>query len=237
VPLLAPRHVIEEVDQHLAERALQEGLDPAVSPVSGTSGCAPILALVDLAVRDHLDPRLRGVLADHPDDLPTAALALLVAPAVVLSDDADLVDHGFAGQSWWTQAAGDVLVVAAADGQIVALFGGVSMTTMAVGYGTAGIGRAAGRAPLVTIAVAVAVLAGAYLLVRRYPFGRIRDALNELGAAVATTWQEVIDTQQTAAARLPMVGVPASRAPTLEERCAHILARGTGRLSADDLHE
>jgi hypothetical protein len=52
--------------------------------------------LVD-SVRDHLDPRLRGVLAD-PDDLPTAALALLVAPAVVFSDDHDLVDNGFAGQ-------------------------------------------------------------------------------------------------------------------------------------------
>ena len=43
--------------------------------------------MIDLAIRDHLDPRLRGVLADDPDDLPTAALALLVAPAVVLSDD------------------------------------------------------------------------------------------------------------------------------------------------------
>jgi hypothetical protein len=43
--------------------------------------------------------------------------------------------------------------------------------------------------------------------------------------------------QQSAAARLPWVEIPAGRSPTLEERCARILARITGTLSADDLHE
>jgi hypothetical protein len=80
------------------------------------------------------------VLADDPDDLPTAALVLLVAPAVVLSDDSDLVDNRFAGQAWWTHAAGDVFIVAEADCQVVGLFGGVSLTTMAVGYGAVGDG-------------------------------------------------------------------------------------------------
>ena len=103
--------------------------------------------MVDLAIRDHLDPRLRGVLADDADDLPTAALALLVAPAVVLSDDHDLVDHGFAGQTAWTQAAGDVLIVARADGQLVSGFAGVTWTTVGAGYGVAAAVRGARRAP------------------------------------------------------------------------------------------
>jgi hypothetical protein len=193
--------------------------------------------VVDLAVRDHLDPRLRGVLADDPDDLPTAALALLVSPAVVLSDDSDLVDNGFAGQAWWTQAAGDVLIVAEADGTIVGLFGGVGLTTLAVAYGTAGVVRAARRAPLVTMTVAVVILAGSYVLVRCYPLGRLRTTLRELGAAAAMTWQEVTDSQQAAAARLPWVEAPAGRTPTLEERCARLLARVTETLSTADVHE
>jgi hypothetical protein len=40
VTLLAPRHVIEEVDRHLAARAVDEDLDPTRSPAPGTSGCA-----------------------------------------------------------------------------------------------------------------------------------------------------------------------------------------------------
>jgi hypothetical protein len=177
------------------------------------------------------------VLADDPDDLPTAALALLVAPAVVFSDDPDLVDNGFAGQAWWTEAAGDVLIVAEADGQLVSVLAGVSLTTVGTGYGTAAVVRAARRAPVVTITVAVAVLAGVYLLVRRSPPGRVRAALKELGAFAVTTWRDVTDRQRAGAARLSWVEVPAGRTPFLEERCARILARATGTLSADELHE
>ena len=237
VPLVAPRHVIEEVDRHLAARAVDEALDPGEVARVWNERLRPHIRVVDLAIRDHLDPRLRGVLADDPDDLPTAALALLVAPAVVLSDDHDLIDNGFAGQAWWTKAAGDVLIVATADGQFVSVLAGMSWTTVGAGYGTAAVVRAARRTPLVTIAVAVAVLAGAYLLTRRYPPGRVRAALKELGSSALTAWRQVEDRQQTAAARLPWVKIPDGRSPTLEERCARILARITSTLSADELHE
>ncbi len=192
--------------------------------------------MVDLAIRDHLDPRLRDVLADDPDDLPTAALALLVAPSVVLSDDHDLIDNGFADKAWWTKAA-DVLIVAKADGQLVSVLAGVSWTTVGAGYATAAVVRAARRAPLVTITVALAVLASAYLLARRYLPGRVRAALKEFGAAALTTWRQVEESQQTVAARLAWVRIPAGRSPTLEERCARILARITTTLSAEELHE
>jgi hypothetical protein len=85
---------------------------------------------------------------------------------VVFSDDPDLVDNGFAGQAWWTEAAGDVLIVAEADGQLVSMLAGATLTTVAAGHGTAALVRAARRAPMVAITVAVAVLAGVYLLVR-----------------------------------------------------------------------
>jgi hypothetical protein len=51
------------------------------------------------------------------------------------------------------------------------------------------------------------------------------------------TWQEVTDSQQAAADRLPWVEAPAGRTPTLEERCARLLARVTGTLSTADVHE
>jgi hypothetical protein len=65
----------------------------------------------------------------------------------------------------------------------------------------------------------------------------VRSALKQVGAATAAIWQEVTANQQSAAARLPWVEAPAGRSPTLDERCARILARVTGTLSADDLHE
>jgi hypothetical protein len=237
VPLLASRHVLGEVDKHLAARALDEGLDPGAVARVWDERLRPHICVVDLAIRDHLDPRLHGVLGDDPDDLPTAALALLVAPAVVLSDDPDLVDNGFAGQAWWTQAAGDVLIVAEADGQLVGVFAGMGLTTVGAGYGVAAVVRGARRVPLVAAGVAVAVLVGGYLLVRCYPPGRARNALKEFGVAAATRWQEVTASQQAAAARLPWVELPAGRAPTLKERCARILARVAGTLYAAELHE
>jgi hypothetical protein len=97
--------------------------------------------------------------------------------------------------------------------------------------------RGARRAPLLAATVAVAVLAGTCLLIRRYPPGRARNALKQVGAATAAIWQEVTANQQSAAARLPWVETPPGRSPTLEERCARILARVTGTLSADDLHQ
>lgn len=237
VPLFAPRHVIEEVDEHVVGRALEEGLDPAAVARVWNEQLRPHIHVVDLEIRDHLDPRLRGVLAADPDDLPTAALALLVAPAVVFTDDADLVDNGFASRAWWTKAAGDVLIIAMADGQVLGVIIGVGTTVTGIGYGTAAVVRAVRRAPLMTVTVAVAVLTGAWLLVRRYPPGRLRAAFKEVGAAAGTAWREMQESRQAAAARLPWVPIPPGRAPTLEERCARILARITGTLSAAEVHE
>jgi hypothetical protein len=75
VPLFAPRHVAREVDEHLAARAREEGLDPDAVTQIWTQRLRPHIRVVDLAIRDHLDPRLRGVVADDPEDVATAALA------------------------------------------------------------------------------------------------------------------------------------------------------------------
>ena len=237
VPLFTPRHVIEEVDKHLVGRALEEGLDPAAVARVWNQQLRPHIRVVDLEIRDHLDPRLRGVLAADPDDLPTAALALLVAPAVVFTDDADLVDNGFASRAWWTKAASDVLIIAMADGQVLGVIVGVGTTVTGIGYGTAAVVRAVRRAPLMTVTVAVAILTGAWLLLPRFPPGRVRAAFKEVGAAAGMAWREMQESRQAAAARLPWVPIPPGRAPTVEERCARLLARITGTLSAAELHE
>jgi hypothetical protein len=70
VTLLASRHVIEQVDRHLAARAVDEGLDPGEVARVWNERLRPHIRVVDLAIRDHLDPRLRGVLADDPDTCP-----------------------------------------------------------------------------------------------------------------------------------------------------------------------
>jgi hypothetical protein len=88
-----------------------------------------------------------------------------------------------------------VLIVATADGQLVSGFAGVIWTTEGAGYGLAAGGRGARRAPLLAVTIAVAVLAGACLLLRRNPPARVRSALKQVGAATAAIWQEATTNQ------------------------------------------
>jgi len=93
---------------------------------------------------------------------------LLLAPAVVFTDDSDLIDNGSARRARRTDNC-------LAFGVVF----GVSATAAGIGYGTAAVARAVRRALLVTITVAVAILTGACLFVRRYPPGRVRAAFKE----------------------------------------------------------
>lgn len=231
-PVFVPRHVLREVDEHLETRAIEQGLDPSAVFRYWREILAPHLTVVDLAIRDHMDLMLRSVLSDDPDDVATAALALLVAPAVVFSDDQDLVDHGFAGHNLWVDTALDVVFMAIADEQVVSLLVGFNVTTngLALGLG-AGI-RFAARQPLVAILVAAAILAGATLLVRRYP---LAPRLKEVGSTLLSSVGGTLAFQQEATARLPLVTAPRWRTPGLEQRCARALARATGPLSVGEL--
>jgi hypothetical protein len=233
VPVFIPRHVLNEVGEHLETRSVEQGLDPGAVSRTWTGILGPYIRVVDLDIRDHLDLLLRPVVAeDDADDLATAALALFLAPAVVFSDDHHLVDHGFAGRDWWVDTALDVVFMAIADEQVMSLLVGFNITTNGLTLGLGAGIRFAARQPLVAILVAAAILAGATLLVRRYP---LAPKLKEIGGAFVSSVETTFAFRQEATARLPLVTAPRWRTPALEQRCARALARATGALSVENL--
>ena len=233
--VLIPRHVVREVDEKLEARAIQQRLNPAAVQRAWRQDLLPHLPVVDMAIRDYMDPLLRPVLADDVDDIATAALAMLVAPSVVLSDDHDLVDHGFAGSALWVDTALDVLFIAEADEQVMSFYVGLNASINGLSAGLAGGVRFAGRQPLAAVLVIAALLVGAGLVVHRYPI--VVTKLQEAGQTVLGTVEATFEFHGSVAARLPLVESPCHRVPALEQRCARVLARSAGALSVSCLQQ
>jgi hypothetical protein len=59
-----------------------------------------VVAVSDVAPESEIDVLLGGVRAQDLDDLPTAYLGLLCAPCAVITEDRDLLDHGFGAPEW-----------------------------------------------------------------------------------------------------------------------------------------
>jgi hypothetical protein len=224
-PVLIPRHVLRETDEKLEERALKQRLDPNTVRGTWRHVLLPHLRVVDLAIRDYLDPLLRPVLVADRDDVATVALAMLVGPAVVLSDDHHIVDHGFADKALWVQTVLDVLLMAEADEQVMSVYFGVNASVNGVGAGLAAGVRLASRQPLAAVLALGAVLVGAGLVVRRHP--ALVTTLGDAGKALLGHVAMTFAFHQNVSARLLVVEPPRHRTPDLEQRCARILARST----------
>ena len=88
---------------------------------------APSITVVDLPFGDVLHPAVRGIVELDPDDVLTGALALLVGPALVWSEDHSLTDTGFASALSWRET-GEVLVEVATTE--AAWAGGLGLTAL-----------------------------------------------------------------------------------------------------------
>jgi len=106
----AARHVLPELQKHLLRRARERGLNVDQVIARWQVRYAPFLRFVDVADCVPDDDRVRRVATRHINDAPTAALAVLLAPVHVLTEDPDLIDNGFGDRAWLvlTQAAGDL---------------------------------------------------------------------------------------------------------------------------------
>lgn len=85
-------HVPGEMSR--AIRRIARGLDPTAALAAWELQLAPRVRVVDIPVALHLNPAIGHVLREDPDDLPTAALALFLAPSVVLTTDGVFADAG-----------------------------------------------------------------------------------------------------------------------------------------------
>jgi predicted nucleic acid-binding protein len=101
VSLIAPRHVVDEMDRRIRGFAQKASLDPDVAEEVWRTEYRPQLTVVDAAdlvgsVATH--PHVAATLARDPDDAPLAALAVLLG-LVALSEDTDLGLLG-TGRPW-----------------------------------------------------------------------------------------------------------------------------------------
>ena len=93
--LYVARHVLAEVDWDLPDYAENRGVEPAHALATWRALYLPRVVVVDVQAEwGRLDDRVGQVAVRHPVDLPTAQLAVTLAPCRALVDDADLADHG-----------------------------------------------------------------------------------------------------------------------------------------------
>ncbi len=96
IRLFGKADLLDEVAEHLPRLASRKGLDPGAATAVIDAEYAPRIRLVD--VRDILLPdaegRLQQVAAKDPDDEPTARLARLLDPSILLTRDRALLDLG-----------------------------------------------------------------------------------------------------------------------------------------------
>ena len=176
VNIIAPRHVVDEMDRKIRGFAQKAGLDPAVSEEVWQTEYRPQLTVVDAAalvdsVAAH--PHVAATLAHDPDDAPLGALAVLLGQ-VALPEDTDLGLLG-TGRPWLAH------IVAATDAALsdemtwIYSWGGVEAVSGLVHTGRSaysGVQRAIGPRGAAILAI---VLAG--LVVGAFVYPRTREWL------------------------------------------------------------
>lgn len=151
--LFATDRVREEVESHLAARAIQGHVAPEHAFSMWSRSYLPLIRFVTV---DDV-PRGQAVTAlanRHPTDLPTGVLAELLAPCLVFAVDNDLVDTGIARRDWTA-----VVHNAEEAKQLEMLFSGSSFFVLLFGSlgveGVKGLIKLARAAPVPTIIGAV----------------------------------------------------------------------------------
>lgn len=113
-------HVPDEIERHLPRLAAENGVSAAAVRRVIDQRILPSARVVDLEIRDHLGPGTARILhvdpglprdyRGDPDDAPTMALAELLAPAVIISQDSVFTRFGFASAAaQWIPIAKDLL--------------------------------------------------------------------------------------------------------------------------------
>jgi predicted nucleic acid-binding protein len=174
-------HTWAEVPRVLAKRAPKENCDLAAVEKLWWDQYVKLIRFVPTADLPPGDPDLeRALRARDASDLPTVKLASLIAPAVVLAADPDLVDIGLAYERWW-----DVPEVIR---KMVAGQGSTELAARAVfgsAYGTVALLRGAVRAlQRPWVAAGILAIAAIALLTRETWYPHLRQRIEQAGPGV-----------------------------------------------------
>jgi hypothetical protein len=232
----------EDVEAELPEALQKVAADMGVPLADAERALRQIMTrirVVPLRMGDYLNPAIAGIRRSDPDlpraargdpdDLGTAAVAAFLAPAVIISKDSVFSRFGLAlPADRWTEEAARLLVAAGYDAALedAAHVAEVSARLL---FGVIGAARnAAVRNPKAAITTAVvAGLAAWYCHRRGWITG---DQLRAAGQRMAAAARPLAERAAAADARRneardALTVVEGRGAPSLEERCARLLAR------------
>lgn len=248
-PLLAGAHVPEEIGRHLPRIARNMGVPVDAARDNWLHRIGPAVRFVDLPIREHLrpeiasirhsDPALPTAQQGDPDDLPTAALASFLAPAVIVTADRVFARFGLASsEDDWFSVARDLLSTAGYEASYV---DGIVLTELMIRLLTTGARstwQLFERQPIVGIG-----LVGALLMAWRR--GRVdpalfRAAARRLGESAQPALEQLVTASTghaSARGSLVIVEDPPWRKATVPERCARLLAHSTRALTASEIRD
>lgn len=159
IRLFATEQVHDEVARYL--RTFARGEADAACTLWRTRYLPLVRWVAPFGTADHgrsteASDRLARLARRDPDDVPTARLALLCAPCLLVTSDRDLLDHGFGDREWVTglRAAGELSDLEGAafiSMQLVSAIAGTAghagaAATRAIGRSRLGLGLVLGLA-------------------------------------------------------------------------------------------
>ena len=216
--VFAAKHVHDEVLEHLPTIQKQTGHRVADLARTLVVEFWPWIRFVDVSTTTStLD---EDSVADI-DDRPTVRLISLLAPAISLSRDPDLLDAGFA-----TPDSVGVFRDGAIRGQLinsaVSANLGLNVTAMAAQAGAGALRRR----PLLAVGLMITAFCGLSFLVARRPTGVIaaRAAVRQLAFGICEGIAQQVQVAAEAAARLDAATVRRTTDQTHVERLARMLA-------------
>lgn len=248
-PVFVAPHVVVELVNRLPEIAESNKVPLVAAEAMLWESVMAEVRVVELGIGDHLAPRARRLLSvdpdlplrlrGDPDDLPTAALAEFLAPAVILSADSVFTRFGLSDTTaaTWVSAANRLLEAADVEalvGDAEAL--GEFAAELAL-VGMQALARAARRHPL----LAAGLLGSAAIVAARA--GQLRaEPWQSRGRALAMRLSPLADEAAAALERHTLARgrlhvIEASSAPTVSQLAARHLARRIQAITPSELRD
>lgn len=219
--LFAAEHVYWEVLEKIPLKMPGWGFAPEAAVNALDVAFLPWIRFVNLGGTGAADGR--DLLVGDLDDRPTVALLSLLAPAVSLSRDPDLVAVGLAFDEWLTP-----LLAGARRGELADMAFTANLGLNVTVAGTAVAANAARRWP--TVALFFGALGAIYAAQRvasgrmKLDAGQIQDQLRGLVEAAGEQLETVFEQAREQGLKLDAATVRRLTPPGLDERIAHMLA-------------
>jgi hypothetical protein len=234
--LYVAEHVLGEMERDLPGFAQRRGVDPTLAVTRWHTLYLPDITVVTVPETwGDGDDRVDRVANRHPVDLPTARLAVALAPCHGLIQDPDLTDNGFGDPNWLP------LTLASANQAEMELVGTVTRVPTVLAIELA---KAAGRtfAKLPQWAQAILLLAGLAGLYwwensgkASQHVGRARELTGKAIEVIAPLAATVFERHAEAQVTWEMNVIQRAVHRTLSEQIARLLAEADRAMTATEL--